>query len=554
MDFSIRKENVETLIIGNGLSGLCSGLSANKHCDDVLIVSKCYAIRSHSTAAAGGINAAFNGVEKDLHFRDTLKSAEGLGKEEAIRLLCENSDKAISFFEEAGTLFSRKDDGSLDTRAFGGHGEKRTFFVKDRTGLALMQTALEQAEKSGIRFLDGLVIFKLLFSEKENCCYGAVGIDLEDFSIVVIFAENTVIATGGACAIFETNSNGVHSCGDGFSLALECGLPLLDIEMIQFHPTGLYPSGILISEAARGEGGVLLNSLGKRFMFDYDSKGELAKRDVVTKAILKEIEEGRGCGKYGDYILLDCINIKYKSRLPEIRELASDFQDCDIEKECIKIRPTAHYFMGGIFTDTQCRVLNRDGLVVNGLFAVGECANVGVHGANRLGGNSLLETIVFGFIFGESLKNKSNSNGQIAKSKKDDLYFKISEEFKNIQFQECDILKIKEELKHIVEKEIGIVKDENLLKSAKIKLKNLKTRLEMTNIAFFIQEKNNLLLDFLETKASINLAIAICEASLKRDESRGAFIRKDKNKKSKMPFNTLTYFDKDCIKSEKIYD
>ncbi len=554
MNFSIRQENTETLVIGNGLSGLCSGISAKNRGLNTLIVSKCYAMRSHSTAAAGGVNATFSKNDSELHFNDTFKSADGLGKEDSIRLLCENSKRAIEAFEEAGTLFSRNFEGKLNVRAFGGQGEKRTHFVKDRTGLALMQTALEQAEKSGVKFLDNIIIFQLLFSNKKNCCYGALGVDVNDFSLVSIFAENTIIATGGAAAIYKTTSNGYHSTGDGLSLILDCGLPLLDIEMIQFHPTGLYPSGILISEAARGEGAILLNSLGERFMFNYDKNGELAKRDVVSKAILEEIKAGRGCGDSKDFVLLDCRDVKNSDRLPEISELAKDFQNCDISKSPIKVRPTAHYIMGGIYTDINCRVLDKDSNKIMGLFATGECANFGIHGANRLGGNSLLETIIFGFIAGKS--SSSFIGTKISEQDKNRILSDISKELfdnKN-EILNTNILKIKEELKNIMDEKVGIIKNETDLEIARKKIEKLKKEISSISVATLIKNRNNFLQDFLEIKSSLNVASAIVEASITRDESRGAFLREDKKSRAKEVFHTLTYFEEDKTLSEKHYD
>jgi len=382
----------DVVVIGGGLAGMRAAVEAAEGGADVAIVSKMHPVRSHSGAAQGGINAALGNREEDsaeAHTFDTAKGSDYLGDQDAIAAMCEYAPVQIIWLEHRGCIFSRLPDGRIAQRPFGGAGTPRTCYSADVTGLVILHTLWEQLERFGVKVYEEY--FCTAQAIDDGVGTGVVAYNMRNGELQLIGAKATIYATGGAGRMYAKTTNGYASTADGMGICYKAGIPLMDMEFMQFHPTTLKENGVLMTEGARGEGAYLLNSLGERFMFKYaPNKGELASRDVVSRAEWTEILEGRGVD---GCVLLDMRHLgreKILERLPQIRELALDATGKDAINEPIPILPGAHYTMGGIETDKWGATR------VPGVYAAGECACVSVHGANRLGGNSLLDTIVFG--------------------------------------------------------------------------------------------------------------------------------------------------------------
>jgi succinate dehydrogenase / fumarate reductase flavoprotein subunit len=398
----------DIVIVGAGLAGLRAAVEVSEQAD-VAVVSKVFPTRSHSGAAQGGITAPLGNEEEDRwewHFYDTVKGGDYLGDQDAIEILVRDAPRAIYELEHMGVPFSRTPEGKIAQRNFGGHTRdygkkpvKRACYAADHTGRVVLDTLFDQCLRHQVKFYPEHYVLSLVFG-KGGRCSGVVTYDLATGELQLLQAKAVLLATGGCGKLYKTTSNGNATTGEAFDLAYQVGIPLEDMEFVQFHPTGLYPLGILISEAARGEGGLLRNRLGERFMERYaPTVKDLAARDVVSRAILIEIKEGRGIGEK-DYVHLDLTHLgeeKIQQKLWEIASFVRIYLGIDPVYEPVPVAPTCHYMMGGIPTDVDGRVqADEKGSIIPGLYAAGECACVSVHGATRLGCNSLLDLLVFG--------------------------------------------------------------------------------------------------------------------------------------------------------------
>ena len=390
----------DVLIVGGGLAGLRAAIEASALADTA-VVSRVHPLRSHTKAAQGGINAALANAEKgrddtpDKHAFDTIKGSDFLADQDAVELMTRIAPECIFELDHWGCAFSRTDEGKIAQRPFGGAGYPRTCYGADRTGLYLLQTVYEQSVKRSVKEYQEYFVTSLITDD--SSCKGVIALNIKTGELVPILAKAIILATGGAAWTYSISTNSMINTGNGMTIAYRAGVPLKDMEFIQFHPTGLYPNGILITEGARGEGGYLVNAKGERFMERYAPKAmELAPRDIVSRSIQKEIDEGRAFENA--YVHLDLRHLgreKIMSRLPGIREICLLFAGLDPIEKPIPIRPAAHYTMGGIDCNLNCET------PMKGLYAAGECACVSVHGANRLGGNSLLDCVVFGKVAGD---------------------------------------------------------------------------------------------------------------------------------------------------------
>ncbi len=552
MDIKIEKHDV--VIVGAGLAGCAAARECQKAGLKTIVLTKLHPLRSHSGAAQGGINAALNEEDTSLHEFDTVKGSDYIGDQDAIELMCQGAPETIRWAERMGAVFSRTEDGKIAQRPFGGQSKPRACYAKDRIGLTLLQTIYEQARREGVLFLDEWYVCDIIY--KDAKVSGVVAYNLRDMEFRIFNAKAVMFATGGYARSYKINSNALANTGDGLSIVARHGLPLEDMEFVQFHPTGLSGTGILISEAARGEGGLLYNSLGERFMSKYaPQKMELASRDVVSRAITKEVMEGRGVGPNKDSVYIDLTHLgeeTINAKLPELRDLAITFLGLDMVKEPILIQATAHYSMGGIPTDLGGHVKKNPNELVEGFYAAGECACVSVHGANRLGANSVLEALFFGRHVGKQIASEArNISFRVAKA--EDIRAALTEvEGALYSKGQESVTAIRNELQESMTANAGVFRTQKSLEAQKEIIKSLKARYK--NIA--IQDKsktfNTELQEAIELGHMLDFSAFIVEGAINRKESRGAHFRDDYSERDDENFlkHTYAYQDGENIRLE----
>ena len=512
----------DVLVVGAGCAGMRAAIEAHDLGADVALLSKIHPVRSHSGAAEGGINAALGNASEDSpeeHAFDTVKGSDYLGDQDAIQILCDEAPGDVYQLEHWGAVFSRTEDGRIAQRPFGAAGAPRTAYAADITGHVLIHVLYEQVMKRDLQVYEEFFAWKLVIDDDR--CQGVIAWDLLNGGLKTIGAKTVVLATGGAGRLYTGTTNAYACTGDGMAMALQAGVPLKDMEMMQFHPTTLSPTGVLITEGTRGEGAYLLNSEGERFLKNYAPNAmELASRDVISRAEQVEIDEGRGVN---GNVLLDMRHLgaeKIFERLHGTRELAMTFAGIDPIYEPIPVRPGAHYHMGGVDTDHELGITELEGL-----YAAGECACVSVHGANRLGGNALMETITYGRRAGAAAADWALTHTTVAVPP--GVEADAERELKTL----LDRTKgerpwqIRDELAKTMHENFGVFRRENQMKEQERIVGYLRERYENVVVEDKGEVFNNDLTQALELGYLLDLASCMVVAGLERKESRGAHAR-----------------------------
>lgn len=543
---SIPTYTFDAVIVGGGGAGMRASLQLAKSGQKVALISKVFPTRSHTVSAQGGITVALGNSHPDdwrWHMFDTVKGSDYIGDQDAIEYMCENGPAAVYELEHMGLPFSRLDNGKIYQRPFGGQSKEfggeqaaRTAAAADRTGHALLHTLYQANLAAQTEFFNEWYAMDIVRNEEGDVC-GVTAMSIETGEVALFKSRATVFATGGSGRIYASTTNALINTGDGVGMALRAGLPVQDIEMWQFHPTGIAGAGVLVTEGCRGEGGYLINKDGERFMERYAPNAkDLASRDVVARSMMKEILAGRGAGDEGDHVFLKLDHLGEEvlnKRLPGISELSKIFAHVDPTKDPIPVVPTCHYMMGGIPTNKFGQVIDRDPngeeKIVKGFYAVGEVACVSVHGANRLGGNSLLDLVVFGRAAGlhleESLRegelpfsefNDSDAERSMARYKR----WEESNEGENVA-------ELRKELQQTMQNHFGVFRTGDLMKEGLEKVKKLRERMKNAVLKDKSKGFNTERVECLELENLMEVAYATAMAADFRTESRGAHSRED---------------------------
>jgi succinate dehydrogenase / fumarate reductase flavoprotein subunit len=552
----------DVIIIGGGLAGCRAALEIKQQNNnlDVGLVAKTHPIRSHSVAAQGGIASSLKNVDPEdsweAHAFDTVKGSDYLADQDAVEYLTKEAPEVIIELEHLGVLFSRLEDGKIAQRAFGGHSHKRTCYAADKTGHAILHELVNNLRRNQVKIYDEWYVMELILEDNE--VKGVVMMQIAHGNLEVVRAKAVMFATGGYGRVFNTTSNDFASTGDGLGMCAAAGLPLEDMEFVQFHPTGLYPVGVLISEAVRGEGAYLRNSEGERFMAHYAPKQmELAPRDITSRAIVTEIRAGRGIKADGSaggvYVHLDLTHMgkeKIMSRVPFCWEEAKRLVGVDAIVEPMPVRPTVHYCMGGIPVNTDGQVRRNANELVEGFFAAGECACVSVHGANRLGSNSLLECVVYGRRTGKAIANYV-VNRQLPTIDESKYLQSAQEKINNLLEQKGSIRinHLREQFQDCLTEHCGVFRRAEVMQEGLKGIAKLKPQYSQ----IFLDDKdknwNTELIEALELQNILIVGELILTSALHRQESRGAHSREDFPQRDDQNFlrHTLAYYHSEGV-------